>query len=48
MRGGISRRKQTRVERAQWWFTKMRATVDNAMSWNAKPTPPAEQIWLAQ
>lgn len=43
-----TRRNQTRIERAAWWFTKMRATVDNAMSWSAKPTPPAEQIWLAQ
>jgi len=43
-----SRVRQTRIERATWWFNKMRATVDNAMSWSAKPTPPAQQIWLAQ
>ena len=41
-------RKQTRIERAQWWFTKMRAAVDNARNWSAKPAPQPEQIWLAQ
>lgn len=41
-------RKQTRIERANWWFTKMRAAVDGAMSWSAKPTPPPQQIWLAR
>jgi hypothetical protein len=48
VRTGVSRRKQTRIERAQWWFTKMRAAVDNAMSWSDKPAPQPEQIWLAQ
>ena len=43
-----TRRQQTRIERAAWWFGKMRATVDNAMSWSSKPTPPPQQIWLAQ
>jgi hypothetical protein len=43
-----SRPRQTRIERAAWWFNKMRTTVDNAMSWSTKPTPPAQQIWLAQ
>ena len=43
-----TRRQQTRIERATWWFNKMRATVDNAMSWSSKPTPPPQQIWLAQ
>ena len=47
-RGATARHQQTRIERAQWWFNKMRTTVDNAMSWSAKPTPPAQQIWLAQ
>ena len=47
-RVAMTRRQQTRIERATWWFNKMRATVDSAMSWNAKPTPPAQQIWLAQ
>ena len=42
------RHRQTRIERAAWWFGKMRATVDNAMNWSAQPTPPPQQIWLAQ
>jgi hypothetical protein len=41
-------RRQTRIERAAWWFGKMRAAVDNAMTWSAQPTPPPEQIWFAQ
>jgi len=47
-RTGVMRRKETRIERAQWWFTKMRAAVDGATSWSAKPAPQPEQIWLAQ
>lgn len=43
----IRRRQQTRIERAAWWFGKMRATVDNALTWSAKPTPPPQQIWFA-
>ena len=43
-----ARRQQTRIERAQWWFTKMRAAVDNALSWSDKPAPQPQQIWLAQ
>jgi hypothetical protein len=45
---GSKRRQQTRRERAAWWFAKMRAAVDNAIAWSAKPTPPPEQIWLTQ
>ena len=44
----IKRRQQARRERAAWWFDRMRATVDNAMTWSGKPTPPPQQIWLAQ
>ncbi len=42
------RRHPTRTERAAWWFGKMRAAVDGAVTWSAKPTPPPQQIWLAQ
>ena len=42
----VARRRQTRIERAAWWFGKMRAAVDNAISWSAKPTPPPQQIWF--
>ncbi len=41
-------RRTTRIERAAWWFGKMRAAVDNAIVWMPKPTPPPEQIWFAQ
>jgi hypothetical protein len=41
-------RRTTRIERAAWWFGKMRAAVDSAMVWTPKPTPPPEQIWFAQ
>lgn len=39
-------RRETRVQRAQWWFTKMRETVANAIDWQAEAAPRAEQIWM--
>ena len=45
---GQLRRRATRIERAAWWFGKMRAAVDSAIIWSAKPTPPPQQMWLAQ
>jgi hypothetical protein len=42
----FSRRRETRVERAQWWFAKMRATVASAMDWQAQAEPRPEQIWM--
>jgi hypothetical protein len=40
------RRREERVARAKWWFSKMRAAVENAMVWqNADPVRP-EQIWM--
>ena len=44
---GRPHRRGTRIERAAWWFGKMRAAVDGAIVWTAKPTPPPEQMWLA-
>jgi hypothetical protein len=44
----VTRTRQTRIERAAWWFNKMRAAVDGAMAWSPKPTPPPQQIWFAQ
>jgi hypothetical protein len=43
-----SNRRQTRLERAAWWFSRMRRVVDNAISWTPKPTPPPQQLWLAR
>jgi hypothetical protein len=42
----FSRRRETRVARAQWWFAKMRETVANAMDWQAQTEPRPEQIWM--
>ena len=44
----LKRRQPTRIEHAAWWFGKMRAAVDNAMTWSAKSLPQSEQIWLPQ
>jgi hypothetical protein len=35
-----------RITRANWWFARMRAIVENAMDWNAAAEPPPEQIWI--
>ena len=40
----LGRRRETRVTRAQWWFAKMRAAVENAWQEQAQPRP--EQIWM--
>jgi hypothetical protein len=39
------RRRETRVARAQWWFAKMRAVVENA--WQEQTQARAEQIVFA-
>jgi hypothetical protein len=40
----LGRRRETRVDRAKWWFARMREAVENA--WQEQvPTPP-EQIWI--
>ncbi len=41
-----SANRQTRIERATWWFTKMRAVVDNAITWNGGRDPQPEQMRL--
>jgi hypothetical protein len=40
----LARRRETRVERAQWWFAQMRAMVANAITWPPAGEAPAEQI----
>jgi hypothetical protein len=40
----LARRRETRVERAQWWFAQMRAVVADAMAWPPAGEAPAEQI----
>ena len=38
--------RHARRQRAQWWFARMRQTVDAALEW--RPSPPArpEQVYL--
>jgi hypothetical protein len=38
--------RQTRRQRAQWWFARMRQVVDSALEW--RPAPPArpEQVYM--
>jgi len=42
--GGV-RRRQQRLQRAQWWFDRMRQVVDRAFEWETTPGRP-EQTWL--
>lgn len=39
-------RREGRIARANWWFARMRAIVENAMDWNAAAEPRPEQIWM--
>lgn len=47
-RAASHHRRQTRLERAAWWFGKMRSVVDNAIAWTPKPTPPPQQMRFAK
>ena len=38
------RRRETRIERGQWWFAQMRAAVASAVTWPAKGPAASEQI----
>jgi len=40
----LTRRPETRVARAQWWFDRMRAAVKNA--WPEPPPARPQQIWM--
>jgi hypothetical protein len=39
-------RREGRIARANWWFTKMREAVENAMDWQAANESRPEQIWM--
>ena len=39
-------RRQKRLNRAQWWFQRMRQVVEYATDWAPAPIPPPEQIWF--
>jgi hypothetical protein len=36
------------MERAAWWFERMRAAVDAAITWESEPSARPEQIWFPQ
>jgi len=39
-------RRQTRLQRAQWWFTEMRRVVNGAMDWSKAPAARPEQVYI--
>lgn len=38
--------REGRIARANWWFARMRAVVEDAMDWSAAAEPRPEQIWI--
>ena len=40
------RKREARVARGQWWFSKMRAAVANAMDWQTNGESLPEQTWM--
>jgi hypothetical protein len=38
--------RQSRRQRAQWWFGQMRRVVDAAMEWSPVPAARPEQVYL--
>ena len=38
--------RRRRLNRAQWWFQRMRQIVDRAVDWQPTPPPRPEQIWF--
>jgi hypothetical protein len=38
--------REGRIARANWWFSKMREAVADAMDWNATAEPRPEQTWI--
>jgi hypothetical protein len=41
-------RRQRRLNRARWWFERMREAVDRALDWQPAPPPRPEQIWFPE
>jgi len=44
-RASVARR-EGRIARANWWFSKMREAVAGAMDWQDQAQPRPEQIWI--
>jgi hypothetical protein len=42
----VGTRREGRIARANWWFSKMREAVADAMDWSATAEPRPEQIWM--
>jgi hypothetical protein len=40
--------RQRRLNRAKWWFDRMRQVVDRAFDWTPAPEARPEQIWFSQ
>ena len=40
------RGRRQRLNRANWWFQRMRQIVDRACDWQPAPQPRPEQTWL--
>jgi hypothetical protein len=38
--------RQSRAQRAQWWFTQMRRVVDRAVAWPSNNPGRPEQVYL--
>jgi len=43
----FGRKRESRMARGKWWFTKMREAVANAMDWQAQAETRPEQILFA-
>jgi hypothetical protein len=41
-----SRRRQTRLERARWWFRRMHEAVERAAEWQSAPPARPEQTYM--
>jgi hypothetical protein len=39
-------RRQRRLNRASWWFNRMREVVDHALDWEPLPQARPQQVWL--
>jgi hypothetical protein len=39
-------RRQTRIQRAQYWFGQMRRAVDNAIDWSKPAQARPEQVYI--
>jgi len=39
-------RHESRIQRAAWWFARMREAVNNAIDWQSLPPAPPQQEWL--